>query len=405
MVTGADNWFMFNFRIHCKDLVEHRIQDVDMANQFADEVSVCSDMRKLVLELCQPLFNSKRIINMDNLYGSPQLFEQLYLKGLYGRGTMRMNRQHVPSHLVFSRRDLAKYPRGSYRIGVCSVGVNRPLVFASWLDGSVVNVLSNADSSGITAIQRKIGAKTRSYDGPEIVREYNTYMQGVDRVDQLRSRFSLADGHSFRKYYKKLALGIIDLARVNAYKARAYVLAKTGGTQGSKRRDPHRTFIVDLSRELIFGAWKKSPRVNILDNDSDVESSSSSVYSSASLTLSTPCTSDQTIMLIGKCTTSENAQSVVRRKRQCVVCRWENRIVSVNTLRDHTHNVSLCVQVRTGGVQMPYMCPYKEWTCWRKYHDFYLPHCLYNLAGNMKTSSELYKLRKASEGNDKKLRF
>jgi len=47
-----------------------------------------------------------------------------------------------------------------------------------------------------------------TFETPQIVQEYNTYMQGVDHVDQLRVRFSLADGH-IRKYYKKLALGII----------------------------------------------------------------------------------------------------------------------------------------------------------------------------------------------------
>ncbi|DBA02195.1 TPA: hypothetical protein N0F65_004830 [Lagenidium giganteum] len=42
-------------------------------------------------------------------------------------------------------------------------------------------------------------------------------MQGVDRLDLRRAGFAIADGHSFKKWYKKLAMAIIDIARCSAY--------------------------------------------------------------------------------------------------------------------------------------------------------------------------------------------
>lgn len=386
VLTAADNWFMFNFRIHCKDLVEHRIVDEAKANQFASETESCSGMRKLVLEVCQPIFGTKRIVNMDNLYSSPQLLEQLYLKGLYARGTTRMNRRHAPNHLVFTKRDLAVYPRGSVRYGVCSSGVNRPLVFASWIDGNVVNIISNVDSTEIAEVKRTYGAVSKTYEAPQIVQQYNKFMQGVDRVDQMRARFSIADGHSFKKYYKKLAVALFDLARVNAYKARMHVLSQADHSV-SARRDPHRSFVTDLANDLITGAWKKVPIQSMMDtaDENDSLSSSSSLPIHGSFNMD-------------GCTAAQIQIHEMRRKRQCVVCRWENRIIGMKTLRDVTHNVALCFQVQAGNELRPYMCPDVEWTCWKKFHDFYLPQNLYNFKGNICSSCPLYKLRKQVEG-------
>ncbi|POM79142.1 Transposase [Phytophthora palmivora] len=78
-------------------------------------------------------------------------------------------------------------------------------------------------------------------------------MQGVDRLDQIRGRFSTADGHSFKKWFKKLGLALVDVARANAFLTRKLALGL-----GSDR-DPHRDFIVQLVTELFNGKWKGAP--------------------------------------------------------------------------------------------------------------------------------------------------
>jgi hypothetical protein len=67
------------------------------------------------------------------------------------------------------------------------------------LDGSIVNVLSNTDSSGVGTVTRQIHQEKVSFKAPMLIKEYNASMQGVDRLDQLRSRFSICDGHLFKK--------------------------------------------------------------------------------------------------------------------------------------------------------------------------------------------------------------
>ena len=74
-------------------------------------------------------------------------------------------------------------------------------------------------------------------------------MQGVDRFDQLRARFSVADGHSFKKWHKKLAMAFIDIARVNAF-----ICRKMAGVY-DKARDGHRMFMNELISDLLNGGW------------------------------------------------------------------------------------------------------------------------------------------------------
>lgn len=83
-----------------------------------------------------------------------------------------------------------------------------------------MTVISNGDPSTLTTVTRQVRAERRSYSTLSCNKEYNANMQGVDRLDQMRARFSLADGHFFKTWHKKLALALIDVAKVNAYLTR-----------------------------------------------------------------------------------------------------------------------------------------------------------------------------------------
>jgi hypothetical protein len=78
-------------------------------------------------------------------------------------------------------------------------------------------------------------------------------MQGVDRLDQLRARFSIADGHSFKKWHNKLAMSFIDIARVNGY-----ITRKLACPDVTNRRDSHRHFLMMMTRDLLSEAWRSS---------------------------------------------------------------------------------------------------------------------------------------------------
>jgi hypothetical protein len=85
---------------------------------------------------------------------------------------------------------------------------------------------------------------------PAIIPKYNKYMQGVDRHDQLRERFSMAKGHSFKKWYKKLAFALLDIAATNAY-----ILWRK--VESQQRRDPHMHFQRNLGAQMLRTDWER----------------------------------------------------------------------------------------------------------------------------------------------------
>ncbi|KAG2783505.1 hypothetical protein PC116_g12677 [Phytophthora cactorum] len=184
---------------------------------------------------------------MDNYYTSVQLLQELRLTGLYGRGTIRANSKYFMAHTILYKDDCT---RGDYRQAVSH---DHSMLAASWYDGNVVNLVSNADCTHVTTVTRMVGTEKQSFPAPECVAQYNTNMQGIDRLDQIRGRFSTADGHSYKRWHKKLALALIDVARSNAYLTRRLVKSDPA------TRDPHRTFVMELVGELLNGQWRNAP--------------------------------------------------------------------------------------------------------------------------------------------------
>jgi hypothetical protein len=90
------------------------------------------------------------------------------------------------------------------------------LVAAGWLDGNPVHLVSSADTERITEVHRKVGGKKVAVKAPEIVLNYNKGMDGVDRHDQYRAKFSLCSCHGFKKYNVKLYLALLDMCITNA---------------------------------------------------------------------------------------------------------------------------------------------------------------------------------------------
>jgi hypothetical protein len=202
---------------------------------------------------------------MDNWYTSVQMCTTLSRIGLNCRGTIRANRALNPACILYSKQEARNLPRGSFRTAVSH---QHRLVACSWLDGNVVNVLSTADSSETSKVKRRVGSYVRNnhtfylltysfacrsfgwHMCPAIIPKYNKYMQGVDRHDQLRERFSMAKGHSFKKWFKKLAFALLDMAATNAY-----ILWRKVELQ--QRRDPHMYFQRTLGAQLLRTDWEK----------------------------------------------------------------------------------------------------------------------------------------------------
>jgi hypothetical protein len=98
-----------------------------------------------------------------------------------------------------------------------------------WMDKRPVCMLTTIqDDSMMTKVRR-----TRRVEGgqeeirkPVVVEEYNNYMGGVDKSDQLLSYYGFS--HRRVKWWKRAAFHLLDMAVVNAY-----ILYSTS-TQSSK---------------------------------------------------------------------------------------------------------------------------------------------------------------------------
>ncbi len=397
----ATTWLAYSFKLHCSAEMKARLQgtmSTHVGEQFEKDLQYSAEVRKHVLEVTQPFYKSNRIVNTDNFYTSAALLMSLRTVGLYGRGTVRKNSKHFPSFVVLPKdKDI---PRGT---SIIAVNTSHKIVACSWMDGSIVNMLSNADSSGSTKIYRQIKQNKVEFCAPVVVREYNAAMQGVDRLDQLRARFSICDGHSFQKWHKKLALAFIDIARVNAYVTRKLAMDSEKKKQKSREeeRDPHRFFMFQLIGDLLNGKWADAmdSEALLIGSTQDMRAPSTPAQVPISRKAS-PSPQFQCDAYSSTYVTT-HLKKKSRDARECVICRHEGRKATQKTDYCQNHKVCLCkqlymrhdeqnngfyLQTSIDGPNYDY-----SWTCWDKFHRYYLPQGLFNVNGNIMKQSNMNK--------------
>ncbi|KAF0728663.1 hypothetical protein Ae201684_013621 [Aphanomyces euteiches] len=249
----ATTWYVFAFKIHSKaagNFDAGADDDADDDGEPApdddtakprDEVKP-SALRQHVIDITKQWEGSHRVINLDDWYSSVQLCLTLLKMGLYCRGTVRSNRAHNPRFGMFDKKQIKSVMHGS---SLVSVATSLGIIAVSWLDGTVVNMLSTADATTKSFVHRRIGSQTIQQECFSLVGLYNKYMQGVDRHDQLRERFSIASGASFKQWYKKLGFALIDIAITNLYVL--YTICEP-----VNRRDSHLHFQTKLANQMLF---------------------------------------------------------------------------------------------------------------------------------------------------------
>jgi hypothetical protein len=89
----------------------------------------------------------------------------------------------------------------------------------------VVNfVTSDTNNWKITEVGRQVGSTKKKFACPDAIMRYQRNMFGVDKGDQLRARGGgFGNKAHFKKWYKKILLGIYDIFLLNAFIA--YCLA------------------------------------------------------------------------------------------------------------------------------------------------------------------------------------
>ncbi|GMF31732.1 unnamed protein product [Phytophthora fragariaefolia] len=158
-----------------------------------------------------------RLVVVDRFYTSVALAIQLLLMGIYSVGTIMTNRLGYCKQVIEKKKTRpASIPRGSFKIARSKLVPNTTAI--SWWDSRPVRFLCTGGSTAIDRVGRQDGAEQVEVPCPRVVKDYHAFMGGVDVHDQLRlQRYSLQRALRFKKYYKSLVLGLIDLAIVNGY--------------------------------------------------------------------------------------------------------------------------------------------------------------------------------------------
>ncbi|KDO23208.1 hypothetical protein SPRG_10017 [Saprolegnia parasitica CBS 223.65] len=87
-------------------------------------------------------------------------------------------------------------------------------------------------------------------------------------------------------------------------------------------------------------------------------------------------------------------------KRNCIVCTYERSTRKQKTVHCQFHQVNLCsIPQDSNREAEPYECPNVDWPCWKKYHEFYLQHDVFQKTnGRQNKKSALYKLKASMVG-------
>ena len=169
----------------------------------------------VVMKLCNPLLNQGYHLFTDNFYTSAKLVIDLFKKGTLCCGTVAENRKGFPESMKGGKVWARKEQRGSMRWHR-----SRNLLSLQWKDNRVVTMLSSMHCANdhVTVVRKKRqGKQWQDVDvrQPKCIQDYNNYMNGVDRSDQILSSYNLL--RKCVRWWKTLFFHMTDIACVNGY--------------------------------------------------------------------------------------------------------------------------------------------------------------------------------------------
>lgn len=149
----------------------------------------------------------------DNYFSTYQIFEVLKARNIFATGTIRIDRFAKPP--LISDKDLKKKARGFSDLVTSR---DDAVTCVKWYDNKPVVLASNFVGIGKEdTVQRwdKCQKKFLSVKRPEIVRQYNHSMGGVDLLDQLISYYRIYI--KSKKWTLRMISHFIDLSLANSW--------------------------------------------------------------------------------------------------------------------------------------------------------------------------------------------
>ena len=164
----------------------------------------------VVLRLVEGLKDTHATIFFDNLFSSPTLIQTLYEDGIYGIGTVRKDRKHMPT--LKADKDLKR--------GESQFLYHKNVMVSKWMDNRGVLMVGSAvdefDTTSTVQRRAKGSATKETINCPNIIKLYNTGMGGVDLLDQRVAAYRLDRKSKFR-FYLRIFFDLMDIACTDGF--------------------------------------------------------------------------------------------------------------------------------------------------------------------------------------------
>ena len=174
----------------------------------------------------------------DNFYSSPALFRELRDHGFEACGTARENRKGMPDEFR------AKLKKGEMK----TVSLEGGILAIKWMDKRAVTLLTTLHNAGVIRKERRSRHAVGGVEEvvkPQAIEQYNYFMGGVDKADQLLSYYGFS--HRTAKWWRRAFFHLIEVAVVNAF-----ILYRQSTQVGTKLT--HERFRVELAKQLLLQA-------------------------------------------------------------------------------------------------------------------------------------------------------
>ena len=168
----------------------------------------------VVRSLCLTLEDQGYRAYFDNFYTSPVLVQDLLDSGIPSSGTTVENRRGFPVEMKGGKQWGSKKERGEMRWSR-----SNKILTQQWKDTKVVTMISSIENANEkVTVTRKLKGKDgklakKAVFQPMSVARYNTYMNGVDKSDQLLSKYNLL--RKCLRWWKTLFFHLIDISLIN----------------------------------------------------------------------------------------------------------------------------------------------------------------------------------------------
>jgi hypothetical protein len=209
-------FFLCRLEIYCGK--KQHLQD-DQQSSAEHELSGPAAVIRNLKKLRGPTDYSWRVVITDRFYTSVKLALALLDMCFYTIGTIMTNRLGFCKHVIDKRKNKPRDElRDSCKMAFC---IEKPEMIAlSWMDSKPVHMLATGSGIGEGTVGRRNGKEKtiNQVPCPRPMLDYHKWIGGVDIHDQLRlQRYSIQLSLRFKKYYKSLFLGLVDMALVNAF--------------------------------------------------------------------------------------------------------------------------------------------------------------------------------------------